>query len=50
MSNPSGPDQPDEVTDEVTEAADGETTNEPEPTEQVEPPTRMRTIQTPPPR
>ena len=37
MSNPSGPERPDEVTDEVTEAADGETTNEPEPTEQVKP-------------
>jgi hypothetical protein len=33
MSNPSGPDQPDEVTDEVTEAAGGETTDESGPTE-----------------
>jgi hypothetical protein len=30
MSNPQGPDQPDEVTDEVTESADGETTDESE--------------------
>lgn len=34
MSNPSGPDQPDDVADEATEAADEVTAGEPEPAEQ----------------
>ena len=36
MSNPEGPDQPDEVTDEVTEAADGAPAEDPGPNRATE--------------